>query len=220
MNAKTPQFEVPIVEPLLDLIQFLIDRPALIKTIEMLKNAKPGSKGHRMCYALRELLTSMVMEDDIESFAETSELDPQVIIDRFNVFSDALEITLGLSDYLIPGLDDNPTDLFSCRARRAIENAIIGNLALYGLYSLLKNEAEAHQEAFGLKPGTQGDAVTEGACSKQVAWRMMSGDWRDELDSIHGPDGLIVSGLTVNQATAIIAAHGGVSDSSQQGGAA
>lgn len=118
MNAKTPQFEVPIVEPLLDLIQLLIDRPTLIKTIEMLKNAKPGSEG-RMCYALRELLTSMVMEDDIESFAETSELDPQVIIDRFNVFSDALEITLGLSNYLIPGLDDNPTDLFSCRARKS-----------------------------------------------------------------------------------------------------
>jgi len=64
------------------------------------------------------------------------------------------------------------------------------------------------------------DAVTEASCSKHVAWRMMSGDWRDELVSIHGPDGLIASGLTVNQATAIIAAHGGVSDSSQQGGAA
>jgi len=66
----------------------------------------------------------------------------------------------------------------------------------------------------------QDDTVTEDTGSKHVAWRMMSGDWRDDLVSIHGPDGLIASGLTVNQATAIIAAHGGVSDSSQQGGAA
>ncbi|MGU5691432.1 hypothetical protein [Aeromonas veronii] len=63
----------------------------------------------------------------------------------------------------------------------------------------------------------QDDTVTEAPSSKHVAWRMMSGDWRDELVSIHGPDGLIASGLTVNQATAIIAAHGGVSDSSQGG---
>lgn len=41
-------------------------------------------------------------------------------------------------------------------------------------------------------------------------WRMMSGDWRDELVSLHGQDGHIVSGLTVEQARAIIDAHGGV----------
>ncbi|MBQ4675542.1 MULTISPECIES: hypothetical protein [Aeromonas] len=76
------------------------------------------------------------------------------------------------------------------------------------------------EQAIELEPETQGGAVTESASSKQVAWRMMSGDWREELVSIHGPDGLIASGLTVNQATAIIAAHGGVSDSSQQGGVA
>lgn len=40
-------------------------------------------------------------------------------------------------------------------------------------------------------------------------WRMMSGDWRDELVSLHGQDGHIVSGLTVAQATALIDAHGG-----------
>ncbi|MDX7778338.1 hypothetical protein SJR98_09615 [Aeromonas hydrophila] len=76
------------------------------------------------------------------------------------------------------------------------------------------------EQALDIEPETQGDTVTEAPCSKHMAWRMMSGDWRDELVSIHGPDGLIASGLTVNQATAIIAAHGGVSDSSQQGGAA
>ncbi len=41
-------------------------------------------------------------------------------------------------------------------------------------------------------------------------WRMMCGDWRDELVSLHGQNGHIVSGLTVEQARAIIDAHGGV----------
>lgn len=75
------------------------------------------------------------------------------------------------------------------------------------------------EQALESGPETQDGTVTGASCSKHVAWRMMSGDWRDELVSIHGPDGLIASGLTVNQATAIIAAHGGVSDSSQGGAA-
>lgn len=41
-------------------------------------------------------------------------------------------------------------------------------------------------------------------------WRMMSGDWRDELVSLHGEDGHIVSGLTVSQARALIDAHAGL----------
>ena len=41
-------------------------------------------------------------------------------------------------------------------------------------------------------------------------WRMMSGDWRDELVSLHGQDGHIVSSLTVAQASALIDAHGGI----------
>ncbi|MEV3833529.1 hypothetical protein [Aeromonas allosaccharophila] len=220
MNAQTPLFECPTIEPVLERIECMIDHQSLSKVIDILKAAKEGSEHFRMRYFLRELQANLAMASDMDRFVEESELDPQVVINRFNIFGDALEITLGLSDYLIPGLDDNPTCLFSIKARRAIEDAIVGNLALYGLYSLLRNEAEAHQEAFGENPETQGDTGTEAPCSKHVAWRMMSGDWRDELVSIHGPDGLIASGLTVNQATAIIAAHGGVSDSSQQGGAA
>lgn len=41
------------------------------------------------------------------------------------------------------------------------------------------------------------------------AWRMMCGDWQEELVALHGPTGHIVSGLTVAQATALIEAHGG-----------
>lgn len=41
-------------------------------------------------------------------------------------------------------------------------------------------------------------------------WRMMSGDWRDELVSLHDHNGHIVSGLTVSQARSLIDAHGGV----------
>jgi hypothetical protein len=42
-----------------------------------------------------------------------------------------------------------------------------------------------------------------------VAWRMVCGDWRDETVALHGPRGHIVSGLTAEQAKAIITAHGG-----------
>lgn len=48
------------------------------------------------------------------------------------------------------------------------------------------------------------------ARSVSSEWRMMSGDWRDELVSLHGQDGHIVSGLTVAQASALIDAHGGI----------
>lgn len=40
-------------------------------------------------------------------------------------------------------------------------------------------------------------------------WRMVCGDWREELVALHGPNGLITSGLTVDQAKALIDAHGG-----------
>lgn len=41
-------------------------------------------------------------------------------------------------------------------------------------------------------------------------WRMMTGDWREELVSLHDHNGHIVSGLTVSQARSLIDAHGGV----------
>lgn len=43
-------------------------------------------------------------------------------------------------------------------------------------------------------------------------WRMVQGDWREELVALHGPDGHIASGLTTDQAKAIIEAHGGIPD--------
>lgn len=39
-------------------------------------------------------------------------------------------------------------------------------------------------------------------------WTIMCGDWRDELVFIHGPQGHITSGLTMEQATALVNAHG------------
>lgn len=41
------------------------------------------------------------------------------------------------------------------------------------------------------------------------AWRMASGDWHDERVALHGPHGHITSGLTIEQARAIIDARGG-----------
>ncbi|WAS56242.1 hypothetical protein MK974_24390 [Burkholderia ambifaria] len=42
-----------------------------------------------------------------------------------------------------------------------------------------------------------------------VEWHMVFGDWKEELVALHGPRGHIASGLTVEQARAIINAHGG-----------
>lgn len=52
------------------------------------------------------------------------------------------------------------------------------------------------------------------------SWKMMCGDWKEDLVSLHGPSGLIASGLSTDQATAIIHAHGGTSDMTTKGGAA
>jgi hypothetical protein len=48
------------------------------------------------------------------------------------------------------------------------------------------------------------------ASPQATAWRMMVGDWKEELVALHGPHGHIASGLTTEQAKAIIAAHGGI----------
>lgn len=50
-------------------------------------------------------------------------------------------------------------------------------------------------------------------------WRMVCGDWRDELVALHGPSGHIVSGLTIEQASALIAAHGGIDAAMAKGDA-
>lgn len=64
------------------------------------------------------------------------------------------------------------------------------------------------------------DGPQRGECTApQAAWRMVTGDWRDDLVALHGPEGHIVSGLTVAQARAIIDAHGGVDTSGTAGGA-
>lgn len=47
--------------------------------------------------------------------------------------------------------------------------------------------------------------------SRAGGWRMVCGDWRDELVAIHGPAGHIASGLTVEQAQALITAQGNCS---------
>lgn len=73
-----------------------------------------------------------------------------------------------------------------------------------------------------VKPGdklyTHPSPVAEEA---KGAWKIVCGDWRDELVAIHGPHGHIVSGLTSEQAVALIAAHGSSEDAtpSQGGGA-
>lgn len=62
------------------------------------------------------------------------------------------------------------------------------------------------------------DACRQYAAAKPVSvdagsgmqWEMAVGDWKEELVALHGPEGHIASGLTVEQARAIINAHGGV----------
>ncbi|MEG1651990.1 MAG: hypothetical protein RR390_00685 [Hafnia sp.] len=48
-------------------------------------------------------------------------------------------------------------------------------------------------------------------------WKIMCGDWRDELVSIHGDNGLIVSGLTMGQASKLVDARGGKDQDSVAG---
>ena len=60
------------------------------------------------------------------------------------------------------------------------------------------------------QPSQYGTVLLEAAAAdKRDAWHMVCGDWRDETVALHGANGHIASGLTVDQARAIIGAHGG-----------
>jgi hypothetical protein len=70
------------------------------------------------------------------------------------------------------------------------------------------DEAHAHDFKWRMRNALL-EAQALAPSKVRATWHMACGDWKEELVALHGPQGHIVSGLTVEQARAIINAHGG-----------
>jgi len=144
MNENTA-FEIPNIKPLTELIALLVDKQDMCSAIEM------ASKAHgdvNLNYFLAELAENTVMLDELSEMANKSVIAEKVI-NRHGVFSDTLEVVMGVAEYTCGGRipkNKNPLTKLPLKVGRVVENAIIGNLALYGLFTLLAEQADAEIE--------------------------------------------------------------------------
>lgn len=143
MNHETAVFECPAIEPLLQRIECLIDKPTIVDLLKDMEGAPAGSPAFNLHYSLAELIDNMHMEDDLYGFVADTELSPQAIVNRQEVFGDTLEVVSGVLDHL-----DGDGALVGQphKVKRAVDDAVIANLALYGLFSLLGKQAEGRME--------------------------------------------------------------------------
>lgn len=143
MSHENNVFECPAIEPLLQRIECLIDRPTILDLLKEVEGAPAGSPAFDLHYSLAELIGNMHMEDDLYGFAGDFELSPATIINRHEVFGDTLEVVNGVLGHME---DDGALFVQPHKVKRAIDDAVVANLALYGLFSLLAKQAEGHIE--------------------------------------------------------------------------
>lgn len=93
-------------------------------------------------------------------------------------------------------------ELLAAHSAGAQEPIKLAPAELPGKEGLWLDEFGQYYDPTHPQPMTQTDAARD-------AWSMVCGDWRDETVAVHGPNGHIESGLTIEQARAIIDAHGG-----------
>lgn len=154
MTNKTTAFECPAIEPLLQRIECLIDKSTIVDLLKDMEGAPAGSPAFNLHYSLAELIDNMHMEDDLYGFAADAELSPDAIINRHEVFGDTLEVVSGVLDHME---DDGALVGQPHKVKRAIDDAVIANLALYGLFSLLAKQAEGHIEVAAMTEGKTDD---------------------------------------------------------------
>jgi len=144
MNENTA-FDIPNIKPLTELISLLVDKQDMCGAIEMTGKARGDVN---LNYFLVELAESAVMLDELSEMANKSVMAEKVI-NRREVFGDTLEVVMGVAEYTCGGRtpkNKNPLAKLPLKVSRVVENAIIGNLALYGLLALLAEQAEAEIE--------------------------------------------------------------------------
>ena len=139
-------YEIPNIEPLVERIACLIDQPTLERLAEAMEGGKADSPMFHARYSLLELITNLNMKDALEGLAADPELAAQSVISRCEVFSDTLDVC---SDMLHSMDDDDGMGPFAhqpLKAKRALDDALVANLALYGLFALVANNAQGYIE--------------------------------------------------------------------------
>lgn len=140
-------YEIPNIEPLVERIACLIDQPTLERLAEAMEGGKADSPMFHARYSLLELITNLNMKDALEGLAADPELAPQSVISRCEVFSDTLDVC---SDMLHSMDDDDgmgPLVHQPLKTKRALDDALVANLALYGLFALVAGNAEGWIES-------------------------------------------------------------------------
>lgn len=143
MTIENNIFECPNIEPLLQRIECFIDNPTMVGLLKEMEGAPAASPAFNLHYSLAELFDNQHMLNDLYGFAAEFELSPQAIVSRHDVFGDTLEVVEGILGHLE---DDGPLADQPPKVRRAIDDAVVANLALYGLFSLLSSRAEGEIE--------------------------------------------------------------------------
>lgn len=140
MSNQEVMFECPHIEPLLERIACFIDLPALSQVVDEMGGASPNSPAFHARYSLQELITNLNMVDALEGFTADPGLSPQTVIERLDVFGDTLDVC----DDVLASLEDDstgPLAFQSLRTKRAVGDALVANLALYGLFALVAGKA-------------------------------------------------------------------------------
>ena len=140
-------FECPPIEPLLNLIGAHLNMDELHKLTETLEGAPPTSPMGRTWFLLKEFADNLHMYEELEGFTSIDDLDPQHVIDRFGLFSDTMEVCGDIASDIEINESPSPIDLLRLRDRRTVSEAVVANLALYGLFSLVANKAHGYIES-------------------------------------------------------------------------
>ncbi|MGL5293998.1 MAG: hypothetical protein ACRC9V_09605, partial [Aeromonas sp.] len=90
MKTEKHVFECPDIEPLLERIECLVDKPAIKTLLDLMAGAPAGSPAFNLHYWLAELISNTHMLNDLYEFAITP-TPPQYIINRCGLFCDTLD---------------------------------------------------------------------------------------------------------------------------------
>lgn len=157
----------------------------------------------------RALYDAPSAEDGTSFIGEFSASGPVTIDGRFDLSKVAGRLSAARAvsaPAAAPGGVEDAQDLIEiARHLERLSTALDNNEAL-DTDELIEAMDDAADELRRLSASPAAPAAQSGETDN--GWFVMVGDWRDERVAIHGPNGHIASGLTAEQANALIEAHG------------
>lgn len=133
-------FECRAIEPLLERIGCLFDLPALRQVADQFSlfdsHTPEGQFGHQ----LQDLVKNSQMQSELTRYAIDYQPDVETLIQRHKTFGDTLALCESITARITQA--GSPVEHIGIKKRRLIDDALVANLALYGLYTLVSKDAE------------------------------------------------------------------------------